>query len=55
MALVDSPSEEAILERARSLVNREVSTVALQCRRLRSTELEDEEFLFRWLPSLDTG
>lgn len=43
----DGPSPEAIYERARRLANLAVWTVALQHRRLRTTEPEDGEFLFR--------
>jgi hypothetical protein len=53
---VASPSTEevdaAILERAKSLSNRACFTVALQRRRLRSTEPEDNTFIFRWWADL---
>lgn len=42
------PSDAATLERAHSFADEYVRTVALQRRRLRSTEPEDEDFLFRW-------
>jgi hypothetical protein len=38
----------AILERAKSLTNQACFTVALQHRRIRSDESEDETFIFRW-------
>jgi len=41
------PTEAATLERARSLCDHALWTVALQIRRIRSTEPEDDEFLFR--------
>lgn len=51
MTAVAKPSEEerdaAILERAKSLCNRACFTVALQRRRLRSAEPEDDIFIFR--------
>lgn len=50
-ASVALPSAEevdaAILERAKSLCNRAVFTIALQRRRLRSVEPEDDTFIFR--------
>lgn len=49
MDLSDRPSDAAILERARSLVNEGCWTVALQLRRLHGTEPGDEEFLTRQL------
>ena len=42
-----APSDTATLERARSLANELVYTVALQCRRLKTAEPEDDEFVFR--------
>src|SRR5215208_3762906 len=42
------PSDEATIARAASLANEAVSAIALQCRRLRSTEPEDAEFAMRW-------
>jgi hypothetical protein len=42
------PSDAVILERAKSFCNEACFTVALQHRRLRSSEPEDEIFLFRW-------
>jgi hypothetical protein len=41
------PSSGATYERARRLANLAVWTVALQCRRLKTPEPEDGEFLFR--------
>jgi hypothetical protein len=41
------PSDTVILERAISLVNEAMFTVELQRRRVRSTEPEDERFIFR--------
>ena len=46
------PSDGAILERAKSLCNDACFTVALQHRRLRTTEPEDEIFVFRWWADL---
>lgn len=43
----DKPLSGAIIERAFSLVNEAMFTVDLQVRRLRSTEPEDAEFIFR--------
>lgn len=43
----DGPSDEATLERAASLANDAVRAVALQCRRLRASEPEDNSFIFR--------
>ena len=43
----DKPTDAAILERAYSLIDEAMHTVALQRRRVRSTEPEDEEFVFR--------
>jgi len=42
-----SPTDAAILERAKSLCNEGCFTIALQHRRLRSVEPEDKVFLFR--------
>ncbi len=47
-----APSDAVILERARSLCNEACFTVALQCRRLKSTEPEDAVFVFRWWADL---
>jgi hypothetical protein len=44
----DHPSDTATLERAHGLANDAVRSVALQRRRLRSTEPEDDEFVMRW-------
>jgi hypothetical protein len=41
-------SDRAILQRASSLCNEACYTIALQHRRLRSTEPEDSTFVFRW-------
>lgn len=49
---MDRPSDAATLERARSLATEAIYTVALQCRRLRSTEPEDDAFVFRWWADL---
>ena len=46
------PSAAVTLERARSLANEAVFTVALQCRRLRTNEPEDDTFVFRWWADL---
>lgn len=46
------PSNAAILEHAFNLANQEMFTISLQCRRLRSTEPEDETFVFRWWADL---
>jgi hypothetical protein len=43
----EGPSEEATIERAASMAGEAVRMVALQRRRLRSVEPEDEEFVFR--------
>ncbi len=43
-----NPSDAVILERARRFANKAMWSVALQHRRLRSTEPEDAEFVFRW-------
>jgi hypothetical protein len=42
------PSDAVILERAKSFCSEACSTVALQHRRLRTTEPEDGVFVFRW-------
>ena len=42
------PSDAVILERAKSFCNEACFTVALQHRRLKTTEPEDETFVFRW-------
>ena len=44
---MSSPSDAVILERAKSFCNEAVFTIALQHRRLRSTEPEDKVFVFR--------
>jgi hypothetical protein len=44
---VDAPSNAATIERAHSLANEAIHMVALQRRRLQSTEPEDETFVFR--------
>jgi hypothetical protein len=49
---VDSPSDAATLERCCRLVNIELHAVALQRRRLRSSEPEDEQFVMRWWTDL---
>jgi hypothetical protein len=48
----DVPSDGAILERAFSLANEAMFTVALQRGRVRGTEPEDESFVFRWWADL---
>ena len=45
---VAPPSKEAILDRMLSLCNEACFTVALQHRRLQTTEPEDAIFVFRW-------
>lgn len=42
------PSDAVILERAKSFCNEAIFTIALQHRRLQTTEPEDGEFIFRW-------
>jgi hypothetical protein len=42
-----NPSPEATYERAKRLANVLAWTISLQCRRIRSSEPEDEKFLFR--------
>jgi hypothetical protein len=44
----DPPSDSVVLERAFSLANEALLTVALQRRRSRSTEPEDTVLIFRW-------
>ena len=44
--------DAAVLERAKSLCNEACFIVALQHRRLRSTEPEDDVFIFRWWADL---
>ena len=46
--MVESVDTIAILERAHSLANEAMFTVALQCRRIKTVEPEDETFIFRW-------
>ena len=45
-------SDAVIIERAHSLANHAMWTVALQYRRIRATEPEDGKFLFRWWADL---
>jgi hypothetical protein len=45
--MMDRPSEDAKLERARSLCNEACWTIALQVRRLKTEEPEDAQFIFR--------
>jgi hypothetical protein len=52
MSSTASPSRAAILERARSLANEAVWAVALQHRRLRTQEPEDDHFVFRYVTDL---
>jgi hypothetical protein len=52
MSVPDRPSQAAIRERAFSLANEAMFTVALQIRRLDSKEPEDESFIFRWWADL---
>lgn len=49
---MNNPSDAATLERAYSLVNEAMKTVALQMRRARSSEPEDQTFAFRWWADL---
>jgi hypothetical protein len=42
------PSDAVIFERAKSFANEAIFTVALQHRRLQTTEPEDNVFIFRW-------
>jgi hypothetical protein len=42
------PPDAVVLERARSFANEAMWAVALQRRRIRSTEPEDRRFVFRW-------
>jgi hypothetical protein len=44
---MDTPSDAATIERARSLANEAIHMAALQRRRLQSAEPEDETFVFR--------
>lgn len=44
----DRPSDAVILERAKTFGNNAMFTVALQHRRLRTHEPEDDVFYFRW-------
>jgi hypothetical protein len=46
------PTATVVLERARSLCSEACFTVALQRRRLRSAEPEDDKFIFRWWADL---
>jgi len=46
------PSEMVILERAKSLCNVACFTIALQCRRLKTSEPEDEIFVLHWYADL---
>jgi hypothetical protein len=48
----DKPSPAAIIERAYSLANEAMFTIAMQRRRLRSVEPEDGKFVFRWWADL---
>ncbi len=50
---MDAPSDAATLERAKRLGNKAMFTIALQRRRLRSKEPEDEEFVFRFWADLE--
>lgn len=43
----DPPSDAAVSERAKSLCNEALFTIALQCRRIRSIEPEDNVFVMR--------
>lgn len=49
---MERPSDAVIVERARSLATEAMDTVALQCRRLRSTKPMDDVFVFRWWAGL---
>jgi hypothetical protein len=49
---VEAPSDAATLERCCRLVNIELHAVALQRRRLRSVEPEDDQFIMRWWTDL---
>ncbi|PIP73131.1 MAG: hypothetical protein COW88_02885 [Candidatus Lloydbacteria bacterium CG22_combo_CG10-13_8_21_14_all_47_15] len=42
------PSDAAVIERSWSLMNESMRAIDLQIRRLRSSEPEDAEFVFRW-------
>jgi hypothetical protein len=46
------PTDVAVIERAIRLADIEMHAVALQRRRLATSEPEDEEFLFRWWTDL---
>ncbi len=48
----NGPSDAATLERARSLANEAMFTVALQRRRIRFREPEDDVFVMRWWADL---
>ena len=48
----NSPSDAAIMERARSLANEAMFTLALQRRRIRSNGPEDDIFVMRWWADL---
>ena len=50
--LFNGPSDAVIMERARSLANEAMFTVALQRRRVRSSEPEDDVFAMRWWADL---
>lgn len=47
-----NPSDKAILERASTLANDAMFSIALQRRRLRSNEPEDDVFVMRWWADL---
>lgn len=49
---IDTPSDAATLERCWRMVNNELYAIALQRRRLRSVEPEDEQFIMRWWTDL---
>jgi len=48
----NGPSDAVIMERARSFANEAMFTVALQRRRIRSSEPEDDVFVMRWWADL---
>jgi hypothetical protein len=48
----DKPSPEATIERAFSMANETMFTIAMQCRRLRSAEPDDQQFPLRWWADL---
>lgn len=52
MADSSSPSDAALLERAQRLANDAIHAVALQRRRIGSTEPEDDTFVMRWWADL---